>query len=308
MYRVSPFVRRFAQALLSGMALATLWVNLAPASYYDAMEWRLVTLHLPGWLLDSNTRVTLISLTSDSILANSGQHQITVSGVVMAYDDAINTIGCEEAQTIVIQAGGVLLAGYTGAEEDGDGVILDGIGSTLLNHGTIIANGSGLSLFVRDAGTTTVTNTGFISGEKYGVWNKFGIGVLDFTNTGTIESPNAAFFGGTATDLLTNSGTFIGDVRLNGGDELTERVAGSDLFWELGRISQSHGVRIFLLGGVEGAADGAKEALEKAYPGCDVCGTYCPPFEKFNTQEEQDEILRPERRTKDMEFTFRQVP
>ena len=32
MYRVSPFVRRFAQALLSGMFLATLWVNLAPAS------------------------------------------------------------------------------------------------------------------------------------------------------------------------------------------------------------------------------------------------------------------------------------
>lgn len=81
-------------------------------------------------------------------------------------------------------------------------------------------------------------------------------------------------------------------LRLNGSDELAERVAGSDLFWELGRISQSHGIRIFLLGGVEGAADGAKEALEKAYPGCDICGTYCPPFETFNTQEEQDEILR----------------
>lgn len=81
-------------------------------------------------------------------------------------------------------------------------------------------------------------------------------------------------------------------LRLNGSDELTERVAGSDLFWELGRISQSHGIRIFLLGGVDGAADGAKKALEKAYPGCDICGTYCPPFETFNTQEEQDEILR----------------
>jgi hypothetical protein len=81
-------------------------------------------------------------------------------------------------------------------------------------------------------------------------------------------------------------------LRLSGSDELTERVAGSDLFWELGRVSQSHGIRIFLLGGVEGAADGAKEALEKAYPGCDICGTYCPPFETFNTQEEQDEILR----------------
>ena len=50
MYRVSPFVRRFAQALLSGMALATLWVNLSPASYYDALEWRLLDLDLPHWL------------------------------------------------------------------------------------------------------------------------------------------------------------------------------------------------------------------------------------------------------------------
>jgi len=202
--------------------------------------------------LNVGSGVTLISLTSDAILANSGQHQITVSGVVMAYDDAINTIGCEEAQTIVIQAGGVLLAGYTGAEEDGDGVILDGIGSTLLNHGTIIANGSGLSLFVRDAETTTVTNTGFISGEKYGVWNKFGIGVLDFTNTGTIESPNAAFFGGTATDLLTNSGTFIGDVRLNGGDDVYVGLGGS----VVGLIHGGDGNDRFKLGNNTDSVDG----------------------------------------------------
>jgi NhaA family Na+:H+ antiporter len=50
MYRVSPFVGRFAQALLSGMFLATLWVNLAPTSYYDALEWRLMDLDLPRWL------------------------------------------------------------------------------------------------------------------------------------------------------------------------------------------------------------------------------------------------------------------
>ncbi len=36
MYRVSPFVRHFAAApWLPASALATLWVNLAPASYYD---------------------------------------------------------------------------------------------------------------------------------------------------------------------------------------------------------------------------------------------------------------------------------
>ena len=50
MYRVSPFVRRFAYALISGIGLATLWVNLSPASYYDALEWRLIDLDLPRWL------------------------------------------------------------------------------------------------------------------------------------------------------------------------------------------------------------------------------------------------------------------
>lgn len=164
--------------------------------------------------------VTLISTTADAILTNVGQHSITISGVVIAYDDAINTIGVDAAQTVVIEAGGVLISGSTGAEEDGDGVILDGIGSTLINRGTILANGSGLSLFVRDAGTTTVTNIGFISADKFGVWNKFGVGVLNFTNSGTIESPLAAFFGGTATDNVTNTGTFIGDVQLNGGNDL----------------------------------------------------------------------------------------
>lgn len=164
--------------------------------------------------------VTLFSQTADAILANTGQHTITVSGLVKAHDDAINTIGCDAAQTIVIAAGGTLMAGYTGIELDGDGVILDGVGSTLINHGTILASGSGLSLFVRDAGTTAVTNTGYIFGEKFGVWNKFGIGVLNFANTGTIESAGKSFFGGTATDNLTNAGIMKGDVFLNGGDDV----------------------------------------------------------------------------------------
>lgn len=50
MYRVSSFVPRFARALLGGAVTATLWVNLAPASYYDSIEWRLLDLALPRWL------------------------------------------------------------------------------------------------------------------------------------------------------------------------------------------------------------------------------------------------------------------
>jgi Na+:H+ antiporter, NhaA family len=44
MYRVSSFMGRFAISLLLGIALATVWVNLDPASYYDMIEWRITDL------------------------------------------------------------------------------------------------------------------------------------------------------------------------------------------------------------------------------------------------------------------------
>ena len=50
MYRGSSFVPRFAKALLGGAGLATAWVNLSPASYYDMVERRLLDLDLPHWL------------------------------------------------------------------------------------------------------------------------------------------------------------------------------------------------------------------------------------------------------------------
>ncbi|MFN3281369.1 MAG: Na+/H+ antiporter NhaA, partial [Tabrizicola sp.] len=58
---------RFARALLGGAGLATLWVNLAPASYYDSIEWRL--LDLPGWIVPLPISVTLRTLVSDGLMA-----------------------------------------------------------------------------------------------------------------------------------------------------------------------------------------------------------------------------------------------
>ena len=71
---------------------------------------------------------------------------------------------------------------------------------------------------------------------------------------------------------------------------LKERVAGSDLFWELGRASAHTGLRIFLLGGMPGAAEQAAAVLKERHPGAVICGIYCPPFETFNTPEEQARI------------------
>ena len=69
MYRVSTFIRHFARALLGGALIATIWVNLSPASYYDVMETRLFPLPLPGWMLAETTRATLITLTTEALMA-----------------------------------------------------------------------------------------------------------------------------------------------------------------------------------------------------------------------------------------------
>lgn len=69
MYRVSSFIRHFAWALLAGTALATLLVNLAPEFYYDLIERRLFSLSLPSWLAPAHTRITLIWLVSEVLMA-----------------------------------------------------------------------------------------------------------------------------------------------------------------------------------------------------------------------------------------------
>ena len=69
MYRVSAFLRHFALALAAGIAVATLWVNLAPASYYDAIEWRLADLALPLWMAAFPIALTPVAIVSEGLMA-----------------------------------------------------------------------------------------------------------------------------------------------------------------------------------------------------------------------------------------------
>ncbi len=69
MYRVSPFVRHFATALIGGAVLATAWVNVAPASYYDAIELRLADLSAPGWTGLPSITLSPVNLVSGPLMA-----------------------------------------------------------------------------------------------------------------------------------------------------------------------------------------------------------------------------------------------
>ena len=59
---------------------------------------------------------------------------------------------------------------------------------------------------------------------------------------------------------------------------LNGRVNGTDLFEQLCAVAAKKGLKVFLLGGREGAADTAKEILEARHPDLKIVGTHCPPY------------------------------
>lgn len=82
------------------------------------------------------------------------------------------------------------------------------------------------------------------------------------------------------------------------GTPLKERVTGSDLFPALCACAALSGLRVFFLGGREGAAEKASEILRAANPGLMVCGVYSPPlgFEKDTIENKKIERLLSEAR------------
>jgi N-acetylglucosaminyldiphosphoundecaprenol N-acetyl-beta-D-mannosaminyltransferase len=60
------------------------------------------------------------------------------------------------------------------------------------------------------------------------------------------------------------------------GVSLPERIAGSDLIFDLCRISAIRGYKVFLLGGAPGVADAAASNLCLSYPGLRIVGVACP--------------------------------
>jgi N-acetylglucosaminyldiphosphoundecaprenol N-acetyl-beta-D-mannosaminyltransferase len=57
---------------------------------------------------------------------------------------------------------------------------------------------------------------------------------------------------------------------------LPERIAGSNLIWNLTAAAAKNGRAIFLLGGSPGTAEAAAAALQQRYPDLQVAGTLCP--------------------------------
>ncbi len=70
------------------------------------------------------------------------------------------------------------------------------------------------------------------------------------------------------------------------GTVMPERVPGGEFMERMAALCAEHGLSLYLLGGLPGAAEGAARTLVARYPGLQIAGTDCPPV-NF----EQDEIL-----------------
>lgn len=68
------------------------------------------------------------------------------------------------------------------------------------------------------------------------------------------------------------------------------KISGSDMVPELCRVAAEKGYSMFIIGGIDGIAEKAKENLEHEFPGIGVVGTYAPPFGFENDEVELEKI------------------
>ncbi len=82
-----------------------------------------------------------------------------------------------------------------------------------------------------------------------------------------------------------------------GYQKLSERVAGSEMVYDLAGRASRDGWRIYFLGGEPGVAKSASENLATKFPGLQIAGVESPPFRKLSAEEqlEQDQRIRDSR-------------
>lgn len=75
------------------------------------------------------------------------------------------------------------------------------------------------------------------------------------------------------------------------GDEIVEKISGSDLFPMTCELSAKRGFKVFFLGSKPGIAEKAKKVLLDKYPTLKVVGVYSPPLGFENINDENQKII-----------------
>lgn len=83
---------------------------------------------------------------------------------------------------------------------------------------------------------------------------------------------------------------------------LPERVAGSDLIYQLSERCAAKQYRVYFYGAAEGVAEATAAQLQKRYPSLQVAGVQCPPFHDSSSAAIQDQVARIKKARPDVLF------
>lgn len=107
----------------------------------------------------------------------------------------------------------------------------------------------------------------------------------------TKELPVMAAVNAGAAFILADGRPIVWASRLR-GTPLPERVAGSDLIFDLCELAARKGYAVYLLGGASGVGEAAADRLRRRYPGLRIVGVDCPPFREPTALEHEALIAR----------------
>lgn len=93
------------------------------------------------------------------------------------------------------------------------------------------------------------------------------------------------------TDLVLVDGTPMMWAARFLGSALPGRVSGADFLPAFCRVAADRGYRLFLLGGLPGVAERAKQWLQSSCPGAQVVGVYAPPLGFEHDERENARIV-----------------
>ena len=178
-----------------------------------------------GYLLFGNDSirvdagVSVISTGASAIASWEGAHNYRIYGTLHGEDDGLKMLGTAETCHVYIAASALITSGGLGLYTHSNGVVLDGLNTTMMNAGHIDAANAAIWAMIRDGGTTVITNTGLMEGVHYGIYAPFGLGTMKFTNRGTL-SGEIGIFGAPGVDLITNMGTITGSLDLREGNDV----------------------------------------------------------------------------------------
>lgn len=174
---------------------------------------------------------------------------LTIAGEVVGFEDGIGlggTVTETGRHVVTVLEGGVVLGGD-------DAIQLLGFGSTVFNQGTIQGR-YGINIVATGVGEgTSITNTGSIIAQNTAL-------LLDGTknvivNMGLIKGSTAIYGQNISIEVVTNSGTIIGNVLLNSGADSYDGRGGT----VIGTIFGGYGADRFIAGASQETFDGEQD-------------------------------------------------